>query len=64
VSSEFRPGGPLKSTPQAPVNVIPGGFHCSDLILRNAEFNSGVKKVVDTEIATLKGWVEEFYHEK
>lgn len=61
VSSDFRPGGPLESTPDAPVNVIPGGIHCSDLIYSNALANEGVMAIVNDEIATIKGWVEEFY---
>lgn len=61
VSSEFRPGGPLQSTAQAPVNVIPGGIHCSDLLLRNGQANADVMRVIDDEIAVIKGWVQEFY---
>ena len=51
VSSEFRPGGPLPSTTQHPLQIIPGGFHCSDLVLKNAHFNAGVQTVVDNEVA-------------
>jgi hypothetical protein len=40
--------------------VIPGGFHCSDLILRNAAVNAGVQKVVDNEVAQIKAWVKEY----
>ncbi|CAK7205803.1 hypothetical protein SEUCBS139899_008582 [Sporothrix eucalyptigena] len=61
VSSDYRPGGPLVSTTDAPVNVIPGGIHCSDLIYDNAIANAGVMAIVNDEIATIKGWVEEFY---
>lgn len=64
VSSEYRPGGPLQSTPEVPVLVIPGGFHCSDLRLTNAAANAGVKDVVDKSVAILKGWAREFYTEK
>ena len=60
VSSDFRPGGPLKSTHEAPVNVIPGGIHCSDLILRNGQANAGVMKVINNEIEVIKGWVKEY----
>ena len=63
MSSEFRPGGPLKSTKEVPVEIIPGGFHCSDLILKNY-IDPGVKKVVDKEIDILKGWVGEWYEGK
>ncbi len=60
VSSAFRPGGPLQSTPEAPVFIVPGGIHCSDLLARNGIANAGVQKVIDDVIATVKGWVAEF----
>jgi hypothetical protein len=61
VSSEYRPGGPLQSTPQAPVQIIPGGFHCSDLLARNGKANAGVQTVIDNEVAQIKAWVAEYY---
>ncbi|KAJ5730002.1 Peptidase S28 [Penicillium malachiteum] len=61
VSSDYRPGGPLASRASAPVNIIPGGFHCSDLLLDNAAVNSGVQKVVEIEVAQIKAWVAEYY---
>lgn len=61
VSSKFRPGGPLQSTPQAPLQVIPGGVHCYDLILANAEANAGVQRVVTNEVWQIKEWVDEYY---
>lgn len=60
MSSEFRPGGPLENTKKHPVQVIPGGFHCSDLRLKNAEHNEGVQKVVDTVVAQIVEWVSEY----
>jgi hypothetical protein len=63
VSSAFRPGGPLVSTTEQPVQIIPGGFHCSDLRASNGIANAGVQKVIDNEIAQLKTWVEEFYQQ-
>jgi hypothetical protein len=62
VSSEFRPGGPLVSTAEQPVQIIPGGFHCSDLRISNGVANEGVMKVIDNEVAQVKAWVEEYYH--
>ncbi|KAH6680540.1 putative serine protease K12H4.7 [Halenospora varia] len=59
VSSEFRPGGPLQSTPQHPLQVIPGGFHCSDLRLRNGQVNAGVQKVIDNQVVQIVKWVDE-----
>jgi hypothetical protein len=43
------------------VNVIPGGFHCSDLIVKNGAANEGVQKIIDAEVAQIKTWVEEYY---
>jgi hypothetical protein len=60
VSSDFRPGGALQSTPQAPVYVVPGGFHCSDMSMANGEANPGCKSVIDAEIVQLKAWVAEW----
>jgi hypothetical protein len=60
-SSQFRPGGPLASTEQHPVQIIPGGFHCSDLRLDNAVANAGVQTVVDNEVKQIVAWVKEFY---
>lgn len=60
VSSEFRPYGPLASTEKHPVNIIPGGFHCSDLRLRNGQANAGVQKVIDDEVMVINQWVKEF----
>ncbi|KAK0647330.1 putative extracellular serine carboxypeptidase [Lasiodiplodia hormozganensis] len=61
VSSDFRPEGPLESTAEAPVFVIPDGIHCSDLLARNGEANAGVQKVIDSEIAQVVTWVAEYY---
>ncbi|TVY33265.1 putative extracellular serine carboxypeptidase [Lachnellula subtilissima] len=60
ISSEFRPGGPLASTEQHPVQVIPSGIHCSDLRLKNGQVNAGVQQVIDNEVAQIVKWVEEY----
>lgn len=60
MSSEYRPGGPLQSTPQHPVQVIPGGFHCSDLRLKNGQVNGGVQEVIDNEVKQIVEWVGEY----
>ena len=64
VSSQFRPGGGLASTPQHPVQIIPGGFHCSDLRLLNGAVNAGVQNVIDNEVAQIVAWVKEYYDQK
>ncbi len=61
MSSQFRPDGPFNSTAQHPLQIIPRGFHCSDLILKNGAVNAGVQTVIDNEIAQIKAWVEEYY---
>jgi hypothetical protein len=61
MSSEFRPGGPLESTKEHPLQVIPGGFHCSDLRLQNGVVNEGVQMVIDNEVRQIVEWVGEFY---
>jgi hypothetical protein len=33
VSSDFKPGGPLKSTEKVPVIEIKNGVHCPDLVI-------------------------------
>ncbi|PVH97482.1 serine carboxypeptidase [Periconia macrospinosa] len=60
VSAESRPGGPLKSTEQQPVLMVPGGFHVSDLVTRNADASPGAKAVMDEAVAILAGWVDEW----
>jgi hypothetical protein len=62
VSSPFRPGGPLVSSPDAPVQLIPDGFHCSDMLAHNGIANAGVQLVIDREIAQIKTWVAEWGH--
>lgn len=64
VESQFRPGGGLQNTTQHPVNMIPAGIHCSDLLLHNARVNEGVQQVVDTEVRQIVEWVGEFYTQK
>ncbi|KAK8007592.1 hypothetical protein PG989_001582 [Apiospora arundinis] len=65
VSSNIsRPGGPLESTKELPVRVIPGGVHCSDLYGQNWEANAGVKAIADAEVYQMSCWVDEFYKQK
>ena len=63
VSSKFRLGGPLRSTEEVPVFVIPCGHHCSDSFLSQG-VNPGVKAVQEAEIAYVKKCVAEFYEQK
>lgn len=61
VSADERPGGPLKSTKDAPVFVIPKAAHCNDYIYYNANANPAAKKIFDSMVKTIVGWVDEFY---
>jgi hypothetical protein len=60
VSSEFRPGGPLESTEQLPILIVPGGFHVSDMVTENGKVNAGVQAVQDQEVKQLADWVSEW----
>ena len=60
VSSSQRPGGALQSTTDVDVNVVPGGFHGSDLLTRNGAVNAGCKTVIDKQVARLAQWIREF----
>lgn len=60
MSSEYRPDGPFPGTVDQPLQIIPGGFHCSDLRLSNAKANAGVQQVVDNEVAQIVKWVSEY----
>lgn len=64
MSSKGRPGGPMESTPETPVIIVPGGFHTSDMSTRNGAANPGVQKVIDAEVAQIKKWVNEYYESK
>ena len=60
VSSDFRPGGPLQSTPVLPVNIVPGGFHCTDLLIRNGDANPGCAAVQKAEVQEISGFVAQW----
>jgi hypothetical protein len=60
VSSEFRPGGPLKSTKQVPLAMVPKGIHCSDFRTANGDANAGVKAIQNQEVAQIAAWVKEW----
>ncbi|SMQ53998.1 unnamed protein product [Zymoseptoria tritici ST99CH_1A5] len=60
VSSDQRPGGPLQDTPQIPVKVVPGGFHCSDLSTANGDASPRLRQVQNEVVAQLEEWVREW----
>lgn len=64
LSSQFRPGGPLKSTKQLPVRLVKGGVHCSDMYGPNWAANDEVKALAEDAAAQMKGWVGAWYEEK
>ncbi|KAI6359661.1 hypothetical protein MCOR25_006989 [Pyricularia grisea] len=57
VTSEFRPGGPRRSTDKAPVFVIPGGIHVPDLIIDDTPSEM---LVVAQELEVMGRWLEEW----
>ncbi len=64
VSSELRPGGPLKSSSAAPVFLIPGSRHCNDLTMKSGDVNPDIKNAQTAVITQMKTWVGEFYDQK
>ncbi|PHH93129.1 hypothetical protein CDD83_509 [Cordyceps sp. RAO-2017] len=60
VSSNRRPGGPLQSTPQAPVFHIREGKYPGDLWIEYGDTSPETKQVLDKEVAQIKAWVAEF----
>ncbi|KAG5995093.1 hypothetical protein E4U43_003115 [Claviceps pusilla] len=64
VSSDRRPGGRLKSTPDAPVWVIPNGTHCEDASYKNAQANPALAKIFDEMMVKMHAWIDEFYIER
>lgn len=61
VSSDIRPGGPLQSTPEAPVWVIPKAAHCNDMVVANAYANADVARIMQAEVAQISIWVNNFW---
>lgn len=61
MSSALRPGGPLESTPEAPVILIEGARHCYDLREENADANGAVREARSKVVAQIKEWTAEFY---
>lgn len=64
VSASGRPGGPLNSSADVPVHLLPGGVHCSDIYAANWAVNPAAKAAADDQTAILARWVAEFYQEK
>jgi hypothetical protein len=46
------------------VNVVPGGFHCSDLSIKNGDVNAGAAAVQKAEIAQIKAFVQQWPGQK
>jgi hypothetical protein len=60
VSSRFRPGGPMKSTTDVPVDVVPKGGHCVDLYGLQCRANEACDRVMTGAIEQMATWVSEF----
>ena len=59
VSSEFKPGGPMVSTSDIPVFIVPGGVHTQDLFMPNITPEIAALQIL--EVAQMKQWIGEFY---
>jgi hypothetical protein len=64
VSSPFRPGGPLESTPEVPVFVVPKAAHCPDMVMANIHANEALSDIHDQTFKIMSNWIAEFYTEK
>ncbi|KAL2132698.1 hypothetical protein VTI74DRAFT_3461 [Chaetomium olivicolor] len=64
LSSQFRPGGPVKSSEKLPVRLVKGGVHCSDLYGPNWDVNEDVRKLAEDATGQMKRWVGGWYEEK
>ncbi|OAA57779.1 Peptidase S28 [Cordyceps fumosorosea ARSEF 2679] len=64
VSSPLRPGGPMESTVDAPIFVVPKAAHCSDLVMKNVNTNGPLGEIAHQVIDIIAKWVGEFYEEK
>lgn len=64
VSSEFRPGGPMHSTPDAPIFVVENGTHCPELRMQNVAANTELIAQVKEMRSIMAKWTAEFYTEK
>ncbi|KAE8443392.1 hypothetical protein EG329_001951 [Mollisiaceae sp. DMI_Dod_QoI] len=61
VSSAFRPGGPLVSTPEIPVFIVPDGIHVQDLYM--GDVTPAILELRQQELAQMTSWIEEYYHQ-
>ncbi|KAH6681003.1 putative serine peptidase [Halenospora varia] len=55
VSSEFRPGGPMVSTSDIPIFIVPGGIHTQDL--SNPDATPEIAALQVQEVAQMKRWI-------
>lgn len=60
VSSDFRTGGPLKSTNDAPVFVIPGSNHCRDSSI-DPNGHPDRWAVQKAAVGHMQRWLKEYY---
>ncbi|KAG5978532.1 hypothetical protein E4U55_006082 [Claviceps digitariae] len=57
LSADRRPGGPLKSTPETPLWIIPNGTHCSDLWVENSKVNAEMGRIFEETLVKMHSWV-------
>lgn len=61
VSSEFRPSGPVPSTSEMPIILIPGAVHTQDLYM--ASITSYILHAQSQEVAQIVNWIKDFYQQ-
>lgn len=61
VSSDFREGGPLASSDEIPVSIVPGATHCEDLNFGLYSQSDAQKKVIEANIDQIGRWVQQWY---
>jgi hypothetical protein len=54
MASEFRPGGPAKSTEQTPIFLYKGGNHVPDFGLENTAEG---QRVLKAEVEVMRKWL-------
>jgi hypothetical protein len=60
VSSDFRPGGPLESSAQVPVAVVPRGTHASEFSAGNWAASPAAQEVWDAIVGNMTRWISEW----
>ncbi|KAK1522032.1 serine carboxypeptidase S28 [Colletotrichum costaricense] len=55
MNSDYRPGGPVKTTEQTATFVVKGANHVPDFLLNNGEDNAGI---IEQEVKVIGKWIK------